>query len=87
MHDPVIGDNLVVVPVIPLGHGVAPTRSYPQFDVLASVQGVVIRPKIDSLRVRPLRGGIELTSSEGLQVSSTTARAESEPTGGGSCDR
>ena len=82
MHDPVIGDNLVVVPVIPLGH-VAPTRSYPQFDVLASVQGVVIRPKIDSLRVRPLRGGIELTSSEGLQVSSTTARAESEPTGGG----
>lgn len=82
MHDPVIGDNLVVVPVIPLGHGVSPARSYPQFDVLASVQGVVIRPKIDSLRVRPLRGGIELTSSEGLQVSSTTARAESEPTGG-----
>jgi tetratricopeptide (TPR) repeat protein len=67
--DPMVGDNLVVIPVIPLGHGVAVSYVYPQLNVLPTAQGVVIQAKIDDLRVRPLRQGIELTSSSELALS------------------
>lgn len=67
--DPMVGDNLVVVPVIPLGHGVAEAYEYPQLEVLPSAQGIVVRSKIDDLRVRPLRQGIELTSTTKLAIS------------------
>lgn len=70
--DPLVGDNLVVVPVIPLGHGVAEAYNYPQLEVLPSAQGVVVRAKIDDLRVRPLRQGIELTSGTTLAISSVS---------------
>ncbi len=69
VRDPEVGDNLVVVPVIPLGHGIPRAYEYPQLRLLPSVQGVVIRPRIDTLRVRPLRQGIEVTSAGHLQIS------------------
>src|SRR5690606_358315 len=56
--DPVVMDTLVVVPVIPLGHGIPQRREFAQFSILPSVQGIVIRPKIDDLRVRPLPQGV-----------------------------
>lgn len=73
--DPEVGDTLVVVPVIPLGHGIGTPYDYPEFKVLPSSQGVVIQPIIDTLRVRPLRQGIELTSKGGLQISPVSAEA------------
>jgi hypothetical protein len=41
---------------------------YPELRLLPTVQGVVVSPAIDTLRVRPLRQGVELTSGAGLQV-------------------
>lgn len=76
--DPEVGDNLVVVPVIPLGHGVDREHVYPQVRILPSIQGVVIQPRIDDLRIRPLRQGIELTSSGGLQISPVSARVAAD---------
>ncbi len=73
--DPEVGDTFIIVPVIPLGHGVAQRHEYPQVEILRSGQGVAIRPTIDTLRVRPLRQGIELTSSDSLQISAVTAEA------------
>jgi hypothetical protein len=70
--DPMVGDNLVVVPVIPLGHGIAESYEYPQLALLPTAQGVVVRAKIDDLRVRPLRQGIELTSATQLALSSVS---------------
>lgn len=70
--DPMVGDNLVVVPVIPLGHGVAEAYEYPQLELLPTAQGVVVRAKIDDLRVRPLRQGIELTSATALALTSVS---------------
>ncbi len=67
--DPEVGDNLIVVPVIPLGHGVSRTRTYPQLRLLATAQGVVVQPLIDTLRVRSLPDGIEITSDGDLSVS------------------
>ena len=73
--DPEIGDTFVIVPVIPLGHGVAERHEYPQVEILRSAQGVAVRANIDTLRVRPLRQGIELTSSDALKISAVTAQA------------
>ena len=67
--DPEIGDTLVVVPVIPLSTRVAATYTYPQFLLQASLQGIVVQPLIDTLRVRSLRDGVELTSTDGLFLS------------------
>ena len=68
-RDPEIGDNLVVVPVIPLGHGLSRPWTYPQLQFLPSKQGVVMRPLSDDLSVRPLRQGVEVTSTGTLQIS------------------
>ncbi len=61
--DPNIGDNFVVVPVIPLGQAVGRPFRFPQFNIQVAAQGVVINPVIDDLRVRALRQGIEIGSS------------------------
>ena len=75
IRDASVGDNLVVVPIIPFGHGIERRREYPELEILPSAQGVVVRPRVDDLRVRPLRQGIELTSGGGLQISSVTPQA------------
>jgi len=72
-RDPEAGDNLVAVPVIPLGHGMSRQWSYPQLSFLPTKQGVVLKPLSDDLRVRPLRQGIEVTSTGTLQISSVSA--------------
>ncbi|NVJ91447.1 MAG: hypothetical protein HWE34_07300 [Methylocystaceae bacterium] len=75
VYDPVVGDNLVVVPVIPLGHGVNTNRHYPQFEILNSAQGVAYRPLSDDLRIRTLKSGIEMTASSSLKLSDTGKKA------------
>jgi tetratricopeptide (TPR) repeat protein len=63
LTDPIVADNMLVVPGIPLGHGVAGTYAYPQFEILPSIQGVVVTPRIDDVRVRSLRQGVEIASA------------------------
>ena len=63
LTDPIVGDNMLVVPAIPLGHGVAGSYAYPQFEILPSIQGVVVTPRIDDVRVRSLRQGVEIASA------------------------
>jgi len=78
LTDPAVGDTLVVVPIIPLGHGVAVARDYPQARILQSSQGIVLKPKSDDLRVRPLRQGVEITSGSGLKLSDVPAGLAAE---------
>jgi len=72
-RDPEVGDNLIAVPVIPLGHGMSRLWSYPQVQVLPTKQGVVIKPISDDVSVRPLREGVEIASTGTLQISSVSA--------------
>lgn len=67
--DPEMGDNFIVVPVIPLGYGMAQYYEYPQFRIRPSSQGLVVEPTIDSLRVRPVRQGVGITSTRTLHIS------------------
>lgn len=70
--DPEMGDNFIVVPVIPLGYGVTHHYEYPQFRIRPSSQGLVVEPSIDTLRVRPVRQGVGITSTRTLHLSPVT---------------
>ncbi len=73
--DPNIGDNFVVIPVIPLGQAVGRQYTFPQFNLPPAAQGIVINPKIDGLRVRSLRQGVEISSS-GVQMAISNVSAD-----------
>ena len=75
-QDSEIGDNLVVVPVIPLAHGMPERREFAQLRILPSAQGVVVKPQIDTLRVRSVQQGVELSSSSNLALSSNSPKAQ-----------
>ena len=74
--DPEVGDNFIIVPVIPLGHGTGLEYIYPQVRFLPTSQGIVILPRNDDIRVRTLRQGIEVSSSGELFISEVTPEDE-----------
>lgn len=69
VEDPEIGDFFLAVPVIPLGYGVFPARTYPDLDMPATAQGVVVIPKSDGVRAQASRIGIDVDVDGGIAVS------------------
>ncbi len=69
VSDPDIGDELMIVPLMPPGRGVAHAYDYPQFGLLQTAQGVVVVPRIDDLQVASSDEGITIARSDGLHVS------------------
>jgi len=74
--DPDIGDELVIVPLGLIGRGIDGQRDYAQFTVLASEQGVAVKPKADDVEVRVLSDGIAITSDRGLFISRSVQPAD-----------
>ncbi len=73
VDDPSTAETIIVVPVIPLLAGIDRRWRYPQFALEETTQGIVVQSKIDSLRVRALRDGVEISSSDGLVLSTAAA--------------
>ncbi|MDX2145852.1 MAG: tetratricopeptide repeat protein [Rhodospirillaceae bacterium] len=73
--DPEVGDYFIVIPVIPLGYGVYPERSFPDLDMPATAQGVVIIPKSDGVRALAARLGIDIDVDGGMALSRAAADA------------
>ena len=69
LTDPDAGDRILAVPLLAVGHGVAREYGYPQFRLLASVQGIALVPLSDELVVRTRKSGVEISTSGTLQVS------------------
>ncbi len=67
--DPVLGDRLTVVPVADLGRGIDTSRSFVDFRLLSSVQGIVLRPNSDGLYIHVASDGIDITRPGGLVLS------------------
>lgn len=67
--DPERGDRLIVAPLSVAGPGVPVDREFPQFRILASLQGVVVQPLSETLRVTVTPKAVELRDDEGLIVS------------------
>ncbi len=82
ISDPEIGDKLVVVPVAEPGHGVGEPQDFVDFQALASVQGIALRPNSDDLSVTRGADGIEVTRPGGLLLSSVTDRQLAREPGG-----
>src|SRR3546814_13026004 len=64
-QDPEVGDGLFMVPIIPLSRGVDGERHYPELSVLASVPGVVVRPRLAAVEVRGLPECVARTADGG----------------------
>lgn len=69
VYDPEVGDELLVVPLLGDSVGVPVAQKFIQFELLASLQGIALRPISDDLRVKPLRNGIEIKATRGLTLS------------------
>lgn len=66
LNDPEIGDSIQVAPTTAAGHGVAAPRSFVQFRLPATAQGLVVEPRSDDVQVRALGGGIDVASARGV---------------------
>jgi hypothetical protein len=71
--DPEVGDYFIVIPVIPLGYGVFPERSYPDVDLPVTAQGVVVIPKSDGVRALANRNGVDIDVDGGMALSKAAA--------------
>jgi tetratricopeptide (TPR) repeat protein len=69
MIDPVVGDELVLVPLAQT-EAFSVSRRLADFQILPAAQGLVIRPLTDKLAVRAVSDGLEITGEGGLHLSS-----------------
>lgn len=66
--DPVVGDNLILVPLAQ-SQAFNIERRFADLTILPAAQGLVIKPLIDKLIVRAVTDGIEITTETGLLLS------------------
>jgi hypothetical protein len=69
LMDPEVGDMLAVVPTTEPGAGATGARQYVDVEVLASLQGVALRPNSETVEVRRERDAIVVTGRPGLRTS------------------
>ncbi len=69
VRDPEVGDELLVVPVAVANAGMRIAREYVDFSLLASVQGIALEPRKDSLKVKSTVRGVRIFGAETLRVS------------------
>lgn len=68
--DPEVGDDLAVIPILQDGRGRSQERSFAQFKLLQSSQGVVVERRSDDIRVATANYGVEISSPNlGLALS------------------
>lgn len=68
LTDPVVGDDLILVPLEQTQAFSVP-RKMADFQILPAAQGLVIKPLTDKIIVRTVTDGIEITSEGGLHLS------------------
>lgn len=73
LRDPVVGDTLRVVTVLPPARGLVRELHYVDFDALQSAHGLVIKPLTDSLDVALADKVAQISSKDGLVLSAAEA--------------
>jgi hypothetical protein len=80
--DPDVGDQLFIVPLATVGSGVAPARRLVDLEMIETAQGIVVRPIADTVAVRSLPDGVEITNLAGLNIGGVAdANAEGDDPG------
>ncbi len=67
--DPETGHDMKVIPVSDPGTGVSPARSFVEFNLLKSAQGVAIEKISDNITVLLNKGSIDIAAANGLTIS------------------
>lgn len=68
LTDPVVGDDLIVVP-LEQTEAFSVTRRLADFQIIPAAQGLVIKPLTDKIIVRSVTDGMEITAEGGLRLS------------------
>ncbi len=82
--DPLIGDEMVVTPLFNVGEGIAQTREFVEFSLLATAQGVAVNKKSDDVSVVQLRNGLRISLPNGATLTPGLPKAELETQAGAS---
>jgi len=67
--DPQAGDELIAIPLYSPSWGTGRTRTFTQFTILPSMQGIAMTPRDSSVKVGVERNGVSVTAKGGLQLS------------------
>ena len=67
--DPVIGDTLVIVPILGSSQGVLQKQKFTEFESLATAQGIAVQLIADNVNVVKYTNGVSVTAKEGLALS------------------
>lgn len=69
IDDPLIGDQIAVVPLLTSSQGVHKERIYTEFVALETAQGIAVQLVADDLQIRRLRKGVLVSRQSGLALS------------------
>ena len=75
LYDPEVGDEVYTVPMLDSGAGMPIRHSYVEFQLLATAQGLAIKPKVDDLEIRAARRGVIATTKAGLILSAVDSNS------------
>ncbi|MBL4667499.1 MAG: hypothetical protein JKY04_08985, partial [Sneathiella sp.] len=67
--DPQAGDELIAIPLHTPSWGIGRTRTFTQFTILPSMQGIAMTPRDSSVKVAVERNGVSVTAKGGLKLS------------------
>lgn len=89
VQDPIIGDDMIIIPIYGLGEGITFRREFVDFNLLDTAEGIVIAKKSDDVSVTSLRNGLRISLPQGavltpglpeIEKSATPEALQSVPT-------
>ncbi len=68
VKDPVVGDDLVIMPLFKPGEAIPFTRDFVEFTLPETAQGIMVAKKADAVSVQPLRNGLRISLPQGATL-------------------
>jgi len=75
LPDPEVGDLIQAATIKASGHGIQGQRAYPEFQILASAQGLAVVGLNDDVELDKASGGLVLSAPDGLHISGVSPDA------------
>ena len=69
IEDPVIGDELAIVPAMESSQGVLRAQKFAQFEILPTGQGIAVQFTADNLNILKYKSGVSVAAMGGLALS------------------
>jgi tetratricopeptide (TPR) repeat protein len=79
LKDPDLGDTLLVLPFRQAGTGMGAERRYADFRLLATAEGIAVKPLADGIDATSDSSGFEISSAAGLNLTPAVARVVEAP--------